>query len=84
MKLRSTKAWGGGRPTLRASCKCRCWVLGVGEGLEGFIPGQERAAEEVGGRRGREEQDGHWDHFKELSLFSSLAALGLSCIGRDL
>ena len=59
-------------------------MLGVGGVLERFTPGQEAAAEEVRGRRGREEQDGHWDHFKELSLFPSLAALGLSCIRRDL
>lgn len=59
-------------------------MLGVGAVLEGFTPGQETAAEEVRGRQGREEQDGHWDHFKELSLFPSLAALSLSCIGRDL
>lgn len=85
MKLRSTKVWGGGRPTweLPASVGAECSVLEeCWKDLHQGRTRQQRRSE--GAEGGREEQNGHWDHFKELSLFPSLAALGLSCIGRDL
>ena len=60
-------------------------MLGVEECWKDLHQGRtQQQRRSKGAEGGREEQNGHWDHFKELSLFPGLAALGLSCIGRDL